>query len=232
MNITWQTRRFRSRDVVAALAHPTSIIERCSVKLAVYIHLLRVPAAVPGRISQSTHSHYCRHAVKCKSSTLYWPKSNLVYRYMEAIPLLYLDKTFRFSTPSAFVSFAASILPKRFALISRVVIDLDLTSSDEELSGLLRYQDLPDELPVLNQLPLIEPGGMENCWILSCRIAKNLGNLRSFKLVVKNASILSSDYRKFYEDIFAGLDRLPLNGVEVSVDIVDKATGRTFAWRR
>ena len=112
------------------------------------------------------------------------------------------------------------------------MIDLDLTSSDEELSGLLRYQDLPDELPVLNQLPLIEPGGMENYWILSCRIAKNLGNLRSFKLVVKNASILSSDYRKFYEDIFAGLDRLPLNGVEVSVDIVDKATGRTFAWRR
>lgn len=154
-----------------------------------------------------------------------------MYRYVEAIPLLYLDRTFRFSTPSAFVSFAASILPKRFALISRVVIDLDFTSPGEELSGLLRYQDLPDELPVLNQLPLIEPGGMENYWILSCRIAKSLANLRIFKLVVKKASFLSSDYRKNYEDIFAGLDRLPLNGVEVSIDIVDEETGRIFAWR-
>lgn len=154
-----------------------------------------------------------------------------MYRYVEAIPLLYLDRTFQFSTPSAFVSFAALTLPKRFALISKVIIGLDFTSPGEELSGLLRYQDLPDELPISNQLPLIEPGGEENYWILSCRIARSLASLRSFKLVVKKAYFLSSSYRKDYGYIFAGLDRLPRNVMDVPVDIVDEITERTFAWR-
>ena len=147
---------------------------------------------------------------------------------MEAIPLLYSDRTFRFSSPSTFVSFFASVLPQRSALISGVVIELDFDTCDPEISYTTRYQDLPPGPPILRQLPILGVKNQENFCNLSCRLVKTLPRLRRFKLEVKNAPHPIFDFP--YHKTFHGFNYLPVGGMDISIDVTGVGSGRTFQW--
>lgn len=169
-------------------------------------------------------------------------------RYTEAIPLLYSTRTFCFPWPTDFVSFAACVLPQRFALLSKVGMGMGVcvrcswppdginwhqchcSSFSDDVSGALNFRLLSVDAGVRNQLTLSGSEVPDSAWSLSCHLMSTLPRLEHLKLVILDAPPLDQPPCN-YDCFFEALNLLKREHLDVEIHLEGTRVGMKLEWR-